>query len=183
MKLCPTILFLLLFLASGLCQDTNFRPRNAIFGSLKINQAAPAVSITYERIIIRKEQIDLGLYIGINTTWYKEYHNKKEISPSLSLGLLLSHWLNQKNKIEAMLGIDYHPFIAGSRPRAQVFINGKIAYTYFLPKAKIGFRGFIMLNQDIDYNLFLPNPALTRKQISIPTKFYWSLGVAVGKYF
>ena len=183
MKLCPTILFLLLFLVSGLCQDVNLRPKNAIFGSLKINQAAPAVSISYEIIIIRKEQIDLGLYIGINTTWYKEYINHNEISPSLSLGLLLSDWLNQKNKLEAMLGIDYHPFLAASRPRSQVFINGKIGYTYFLPKPKIGFRGFLMLLQDIDYELFIANPALTQKQILIPSKLYWSLGIAVGKYF
>ena len=177
MKLCFTIL-LVFFSVYGSCQESNNPPKNVIFGSLQINKTTPAVSISYERVLYRKEQIDFGLFILINATNYKEYHRSDFIQPYFSLGMIVSVIPSKKNRLEAMAGVDFHPY----RPQA-VYFHGKLAYVYHIPKINLGLRGFLIGNLDTNYKVYLENPSLTLRQQVVQTLFYWSIGVAVGKYF
>jgi hypothetical protein len=178
MKLSFTFVIIFIFSLDGFCQKSSLPPRNAIFGQFKYNQAAPSVSLFYERIIIRKDQLGYGLFFSLNATNYREYYRPNYTQPSFSAGIIISKILNRKNKLEAMMGTDFYPF----SPKV-VYFHGKFSYEYFLPKPKIGFRGFVMVNLDTDYKLFVENPSLSRRQIIIPSKLYWSVGAAIGKYF
>ncbi len=178
MKLHAILLFLLFYSIKGFCQEPTSRPRNVFLGSLKINSAAPAVFFSYERVLLRKEQIDFGLFLSANATRYKEHRVSNFIQPYFSIGILISEILNEKNRIEGMVGGDIHPF----NPLA-LYFHGKLAYTHYIPKPKIGLRVFIMAKVDTDYRLYVEDPSSTQKNQIVPTRFYWCIGLAFGKYF
>ena len=153
--------FYAVFYVSGLCQDTNPDISNAIFGNVRFNSASPAISISYERVFLQNGSIDFGGYLSVNATHYREYYRQNYIKPSLSVGIIISEILNNKNKIGAMLGGDFFPF----QPSG-IYFHGKLAYEYYLPKPKLGLRFFVSGNVDLDYSTYIENPSLTRKQIS-----------------